>query len=202
MTKQTRSCANCGLPKEGKCKGEIEISGCNVWQPRKNPSDTLEQIKERWAKDVVVEMESDGDFFENSDAFDKMFSEIRELLDREITCKKCFVLDEWHEQAKELALKDKRIAELEAELTDKNLPPLEWAKIHAKDREQARSQGRNEAIAEIENDLRNRLNELKILNTTKSPFSDNDNIEVRGQIQELEILIKKLASMREKKAKA
>jgi len=229
MTKQTRSCANCGLPKEGKCKGEIEISGCNVWQPRKNPSgakpksekgtelkrvsasfpamgnmplpsrsavrpdalakgvnkgffklvlsqpqgkgwffgndienaivkvaeqnkakidfywfdqydfcphvpivslskseDALEQIKERWAKDVVVEMESDGDFFENSDAFDKMFSEIRELLDREITCKKCFVLDEWHEQAKELALKDKRIAELEGG-EDSKLASLEAA---------------------------------------------------------------------------
>jgi len=169
MTKQTRSCANCGLPKEGKCKGEIEISGCNVWQPRKNPSDTLEQIKERWAKDVVVEMESDGDFFENSDAFDKMFSEIRELPAGELE-----KLNIWQAEA-----------ENQSYLMSKS-----------------RLRGREETIAEIENDLRNRLNELKILNTTKSPFSDNDNIEVRGQIQELEILIKKLASMREKKAKA
>ena len=46
-------------------------------------------------------------------------------------------------------VQDKRIAELEAELTDKNLPPLEWAKIHAKDREQARQEGRLSAIEEI-----------------------------------------------------
>ena len=133
------------------------------------PSDALEQIKERWAKDVVVEMESDGDFFENSDAFDKMFSEIRELPAGELE-----KLNIWQAEA-----------ENQSYLMSKS-----------------RLRGREETIAEIENDLRNRLNELKILNTTKSPFSDNDNIEVRGQIQELEILIKKLASMREKKAKA
>ena len=107
----------------------------------------------------------------SKDARSPETSEIRELLAKERKQSdesERFIINTGQ---KELALKSKRIAELEeaikivinqrnalekenaelkAEVTDKNLPPLEWAKIHAKDREQAHSQGRNEAIAEIE----------------------------------------------------
>ena len=83
----------------------------------KNPSDTLDKIKEKAEKKGDRQLPINTEIVTIiADEWDKMFSEIRELLDREITCKKCFVLDEWHEQAKELALKDKRIAELEAQL--------------------------------------------------------------------------------------
>ena len=83
----------------------------------KNPSDTLDKIKEKAEKKGDMQLPINTEIVTIiADEWDKMFSEIRELLDREITCKKCFVLDEWHEQAKELALKSERIAELEAEL--------------------------------------------------------------------------------------
>ena len=90
--------------------GEVERNGVA-------PSASLDKIKEKAEKQGDRQLPINTEIVTIiADEWDKMFSEIRELLDREITCKKCFVLDEWHEQAKELALKSKRIAELEAEL--------------------------------------------------------------------------------------
>ena len=145
----------------------VNSSGVDGVANRSSP--TLEQIKEKWSR-------PDRDTTDLQQCFrdcewDKMFSEIRELLDREITCKKCFVLDEWHEQAKELALKDKRIAELEGG-EDSKLASLEAA--HELGIRHAKKQAERIAALEKEcaswkfkyGNLANKFAELKAENGT------------------------------------
>jgi len=177
----------------------------------KNPSDALDKIKEKAEKQGDRQLPINTEIVTIiADEWDKMFSEIRELME---TCDRNHPIYKTMDTAlihlseknaliaqkdAELALKDKRIAELEAELTDKNLPPLEWAKIHAKDREQARSQGRNEAIAEIEPII---IEMASLDMKQKESYKKNPDVIATVYFEtNWDLLLRKIASM--KKAKA
>jgi len=159
------------------------------------PSDALDKIQERWEK-IVKDRDFDTYVGCNCErckpTWDKMFSEIRELLAKEreesrvfwVEMKNkelAFYIGKIKEKDVLLALKDKRIAELEERLKgtcadceaegfrikqDERIAALEKEKKElkadlnkTKDEDgngfmslltEARSQGRNEAIAEIE----------------------------------------------------
>ena len=126
------------------------------------PSDALDKIQERWEK-IVKDRDFDTYVGCNCErckpTWDKMFSEIREVLVIDRIAMKC-AGDMINEKTKELALKSKRIAELEAENTqlrkevdgeiDRGERFIKLGDERAKIKtEQAHSQGGNEAIAEM-----------------------------------------------------